>query len=64
MSMSSVGSVAKRDMREKFLKYANKVLRFYAFWDDRGTMFGERMEYVINYFLAVTFRLKYIRFKR
>ena len=56
--------MAKRDMREKFLKYANKVLRFYAFWDDRGTMFGERMEYVINYFLAVTFRLKYIRFKR
>ena len=51
MSMSSVSSTVKRDMREKFLKYANKVLRFYAYWDDRGSMFGERMEYVLNYYL-------------
>jgi hypothetical protein len=51
MSMSSVSPSKKRDMREKFLKYANKVLRFYAYWDDSGSMFGERMEYVINYYL-------------
>jgi len=51
MSASSVSSPPKRDMREKFLKYANKVLRFYALWDDRGSMFGERMEFIINYYL-------------
>jgi len=52
MSNMSVGTTtARRDMREKFLKYANKVLRFYAHWDDRGSMFGQKNEYVINYFL-------------
>jgi len=50
-SMSSVEGGTKRDMREKFLKYANKVLRFYAQWDDRGSMFGQKLDYVINYFL-------------
>jgi hypothetical protein len=51
MSGLSVGTAARRDMREKFLKYANKVLRFYAHWDDRGSMFGQKLEYVINYYL-------------
>uniref|UniRef100_A0A7S0W4D5 EF-hand domain-containing protein n=1 Tax=Hemiselmis tepida TaxID=464990 RepID=A0A7S0W4D5_9CRYP len=50
-SMTSVAGGTKRDMREKFLKYANKVLRFYGQWDDRGSMFGQKLEYVINYFL-------------
>jgi hypothetical protein len=53
-SMSSItNGTQKRDMREKFLKYANKVLRFYAQWDDRGSMFGQKLQYVINYFLQV-----------
>jgi hypothetical protein len=51
MSGMSIGTAARRDMREKFLKYANKVLRFYAHWDDRGSMFGQKLEYIINYFL-------------
>jgi len=51
MSNMSVGTTARRDMREKFLKYANKVLRFYAHWDDRGSMFGQKLEYIINYYL-------------
>jgi hypothetical protein len=51
MSNTSAGTTTRRDMREKFLKYANKVLRFYAHWDDRGSMFGQKLEYVINYFL-------------
>jgi len=51
MSNLSVGTTTRRDMREKFLKYANKVLRFYAHWDDRGSMFGQKLEYIINYFL-------------
>uniref|UniRef100_A0A7S4NJR6 EF-hand domain-containing protein n=1 Tax=Guillardia theta TaxID=55529 RepID=A0A7S4NJR6_GUITH len=28
-----------------------KVLRFYAQWDDRSSMFGQKLEYIINYFL-------------
>lgn len=52
MSISSTTTL-KRDMREKFLKYANKVLRFYAQWDDRGSMFGQKSEYVLNYYLQV-----------
>jgi hypothetical protein len=50
LSISSTNT-GKRDMREKFLKYANKVLRFYAQWDDRGSMFGQKLEYVLNYYL-------------
>ena len=26
-------------------------MRFYAQWDDRGSMFGQKLDYVINYFL-------------
>ena len=52
MSQMTSGSTAvRRDMREKFLKYANKVLRFYATWDDRGSMFGQKTSYVVNYYL-------------
>mmetsp|Transcript_24048 Transcript_24048/g.78235 ORF Transcript_24048/g.78235 Transcript_24048/m.78235 type:complete len:455 (+) Transcript_24048:259-1623(+) len=50
-SIATLTTAQKRDMREKFLKYANKVLRFYAQWDDRSSMFGQKLEYIINYFL-------------
>jgi len=38
--------------RSKFLKFNNKVLRFYAVWDDRKSMFGDKKKYVVNYYLA------------
>mmetsp|Transcript_35755 Transcript_35755/g.70052 ORF Transcript_35755/g.70052 Transcript_35755/m.70052 type:complete len:393 (-) Transcript_35755:35-1213(-) len=38
--------------RAKFLKFNNKVLRFYAVWDDRKSMFGDKKYYVVNYYLA------------
>eukprot|EP00281_Chroomonas_sp_CCMP1168_P026865 CAMPEP_0206237264 /NCGR_PEP_ID=MMETSP0047_2-20121206/14173_1 /ASSEMBLY_ACC=CAM_ASM_000192 /TAXON_ID=195065 /ORGANISM="Chroomonas mesostigmatica_cf, Strain CCMP1168" /LENGTH=619 /DNA_ID=CAMNT_0053661689 /DNA_START=87 /DNA_END=1946 /DNA_ORIENTATION=- len=38
--------------RAKFLKYNNKVLRFYALWDDRKSMFGDKRHYVVNFYLA------------
>ena len=38
--------------REKFLKYNNKVLRFYTVWDDRKSMFGDKRYYTLNYYLA------------
>jgi hypothetical protein len=31
--------------------FREQVLRFYAQWDDRGSMFGQKLDYVINYFL-------------
>jgi hypothetical protein len=38
--------------REKFLKFNNKVLRFFGLWDDRKSMFGDKHYYTINYYLA------------
>jgi len=38
--------------RERFLKFNNKVLRFFGLWDDRKSMFGDKHFYTINYFLA------------
>jgi hypothetical protein len=38
--------------REKFLKFNNKVLRFYGLWDDRKSMFGDKHYYTLNYYLA------------
>lgn len=38
--------------RERFLKYNGKVLRFYAYWDDRKSMFGDKKFFVVNYFLG------------
>ena len=38
--------------RAKFLKFNNKVLRFYCVWDDRKSMFGDKKNYVLNYYLA------------
>eukprot|EP00288_Rhodomonas_lens_P019202 CAMPEP_0177694568 /NCGR_PEP_ID=MMETSP0484_2-20121128/3002_1 /TAXON_ID=354590 /ORGANISM="Rhodomonas lens, Strain RHODO" /LENGTH=646 /DNA_ID=CAMNT_0019205453 /DNA_START=26 /DNA_END=1966 /DNA_ORIENTATION=+ len=38
--------------REKFLKFNNKVLRFYGLWDDRKSMFGDKRHYTVNFYLA------------
>ena len=38
--------------RERFLKYNGKVLRFFAYWDDRKSMFGDKKFFVVNYFLG------------
>jgi hypothetical protein len=38
--------------RERFLKFNNKVLRFFGLWDDRKSMFGDKRYYTINYYLV------------
>lgn len=38
--------------RAKFLKFNNKVLRFFCLWDDRKSMFGDKRKYVLNFYLA------------
>ncbi len=40
------------DKLEKFLANDGKVLRFFAVWDDRGAMYGEKRPFVVHYYLA------------
>lgn len=36
----------------RFLEFDGKVLRFYAIWDDRKSLFGERRKFTLQYFLV------------
>ncbi|OHT06870.1 hypothetical protein TRFO_25050 [Tritrichomonas foetus] len=36
----------------QFLDFDGKVLRFYAIWDDRTNLFGEKRKFVVHYFLV------------
>ncbi|KAM6143601.1 EF-hand domain-containing family member C2 [Erethizon dorsatum] len=40
------------DTLRQFLQYDGKVLRFFCLWDDSGSLFGERRELVLHYFLS------------
>ncbi len=42
----------KHDTRKQFLDHDRHVLRFYCFWDDTDSMFGDPREMVLHYFLA------------
>eukprot|EP00879_Flechtneria_rotunda_P003529 GHRR01003761.1.p1 GENE.GHRR01003761.1~~GHRR01003761.1.p1 ORF type:complete len:637 (+),score=222.63 GHRR01003761.1:163-2073(+) len=39
------------DRLKQFLQQSGKVLRFYAVWDDRGGLYGDRRPYVVHYYL-------------
>jgi EF-hand domain-containing protein 1 len=39
------------DRLRKFLEQSGRVLRFYALWDDRGGLYGDRRPYVLHYYL-------------
>mmetsp|Transcript_22425 Transcript_22425/g.78593 ORF Transcript_22425/g.78593 Transcript_22425/m.78593 type:complete len:763 (-) Transcript_22425:246-2534(-) len=41
-----------RDTLSKFLENDGKVLRFYGLWDDRDSVYGDRLLFRIHYFLA------------
>lgn len=41
----------KTNLRQ-FLDFDGKVLRFYAIWDDRNHLFGEKRKFVLHYFLV------------
>lgn len=36
----------------RFLDFDGKVLRFYATWDDRKALFGEKRKFVVHFFLV------------
>lgn len=40
------------DTLGQFLSNDRKVLRFYAYWDDRQSMFGDVRDLIVYYFLA------------
>uniref|UniRef100_H0VRE5 EF-hand domain-containing family member C2 n=1 Tax=Cavia porcellus TaxID=10141 RepID=H0VRE5_CAVPO len=40
------------DTLKQFLEYDGKVLRFFCVWDDSASLFGERRELVLHYFLS------------
>ena len=42
----------KQDTLKQFLDHDRHVLRFYCFWDDTDSMFGDPREMVLHYFLA------------
>lgn len=42
----------KVDTLGQFLANDRKVLRFYAYWDDSESMFGDVRELILYYFLA------------
>uniref|UniRef100_A0A671FYU8 EF-hand domain-containing family member C2 n=1 Tax=Rhinolophus ferrumequinum TaxID=59479 RepID=A0A671FYU8_RHIFE len=40
------------DTLKQFLQYDRKVLRFFCLWDDSASLFGDRRELVLHYFLS------------
>ena len=42
----------KHDTLKQFLDHDRHVLRFYCYWDDTDSMFGDPREMVLHYFLA------------
>ncbi|XP_061266363.1 EF-hand domain-containing family member C2 isoform X5 [Bos javanicus] len=40
------------DTLKQFLEYDRKVLRFFCVWDDSGSVFGDRRELILHYFLS------------
>ena len=40
------------DTLKQFLDHDGHVLRFYCYWDDSDSMFGDSREMVLHYFLA------------
>ncbi|CAF1059978.1 unnamed protein product [Didymodactylos carnosus] len=40
------------DKLKQFVEMDNKVLRFYAVWDDQNQMFGEKRQFIIQYYLV------------
>ncbi|KAL2768831.1 EF-hand domain-containing family member C2 [Daubentonia madagascariensis] len=40
------------DTLKQFLQYDGKVLRFFCLWDDSASLFGDRRELVLHYFLS------------
>lgn len=41
-----------KDAKKKFLDYDRVVLRFFGVWDNTGTVYGDKLKFVINYYMS------------
>ena len=44
-------NVLEKDTLRKYLDNNRMVLRFWCFWDDRESLYGQRRPYALHYFL-------------
>ena len=51
-SMQPLRPYEKQDTLKQFLDHDRHVLRFYCYWDDTESMFGDPREMILHYFLA------------
>ncbi|KAM9851213.1 EF-hand domain-containing family member C2 [Aulostomus maculatus] len=51
-SMKPLRPYERRDSLKQFLDHDRKVLRFFCFWDDTKSMFGDVRQLILHYFLA------------
>ena len=51
-SMQPLRPYEKHDTMKQFLDHDRQVLRFYCFWDDTDSIFGDPRQMVLHYFLA------------
>lgn len=53
-SMQPLRPYERKDKLKQFLDHDRHVLRFFCHWDDSDTMYGDRREMIIHYFLGAT----------
>ncbi|KAL7881553.1 hypothetical protein AOLI_G00084010 [Acnodon oligacanthus] len=51
-SMKPLRPYERQDTLKQFLDHDRDVLRFYCYWDDTQSMFGDPRELILHYFLA------------
>lgn len=51
-SMQPLRPYERQDTLKQFLDHDRNVLRFYCYWDDTKSMFGDPRELILHYFLA------------
>lgn len=51
-SMQPLRPYEKKDTLRQFLDHDRHVLRFYCFWDDTDSLYGDPREMVLHYFLS------------
>lgn len=51
-SMKPLRPYERQDTLRQFLNHDGNVLRFYCYWDDTQSMYGDCRELILHYFLA------------
>lgn len=51
-NMNPLRPYERIDTLKQFLDHDPKILRFYCYWDDTESMFGDPRELILHYFLA------------